>query len=98
MDKEPTKRDWSWLKAQMPGVAKQIAEKRALWGNAHVNECWRRSVEHHEPGWFFAREGALAVGTPFDQAEAANFAALHVTSTQALVLIRPPEVSNGQAA
>lgn len=89
------KRDWKWLPAQMPGVVQLMKEKRKLYGDAHVSECWRRSVDKREPGWFFAREGALTVGTPFDTPDAANFAALHVTSTQALVLMRPPEASHG---
>lgn len=84
------KRDWSWLPAQMPGVARVMAERRKLCGDAHVNECWRRGVMQREPGWFFAREGALAVGTPWDHPALANFAALQVTSTQALVMMKDP--------
>lgn len=98
MDKTQGKRNWKWLPAEMPGVAKLMAEKRKLLGDEWVAECWRRSVVQMEPGWFFAREGPLTVGTPFDQADAVNFAAMHVTATQALVLIRPKEVSDGPAA
>lgn len=92
-DKERRNR-WAWLPAAMPGVAKLMAEKRAKFGAAHVNECWARSMAG-EPGWFFAREGALTVGTPWDEPEMANFAALNVTSTQALVVLRLPEGSHG---
>lgn len=84
--KKPNRYDW--LPAQMPGVAKLVTEKRAQLGDAHVNECWRRGVLLGEPGWFFAREGALAVGTPWDEPVMANFAAAAVTSTQALLVVR----------
>lgn len=47
----------------MPGVAQQITERRKQYGDAHVDLCWRKGVIEGEPGWFFAREGALAVGT-----------------------------------
>lgn len=95
MDKNQEKRDWRWLPAQMPGVAALMAEKRRLLGREWVAECWRQSVVNMQPGWFFAREGPLTVGTPFDDPDAVNFAAMHVTATQALVLIRPKEASSG---
>ncbi|EYC52893.1 hypothetical protein AZ34_11935 [Hylemonella gracilis str. Niagara R] len=63
MDKR-AKVDWAWLPAAMPQVAGLMREKRKLYGDAHVNECWRRGVIQGEAGWFFAREGALTVGTP----------------------------------
>ena len=85
------RKDWSWLPDFMPGVSRQIADKRKAFGADWVNECWKRSMAG-EPGWLFAREGSLAVGTPFDDPELANFAALQVTSTQALLVMRkPPE-------
>lgn len=89
------KRNWKWLPEQMPGVARLMAEKREAWGNHHVNLCWRRGVELREPGWFFAREGVLAVGTPWDEPVLANFAALNVTATQALLLMREPGGAHG---
>lgn len=81
---------WSWLPAAMPGVTRLLAEKRKLHGDAHVAECWKRGVVERQAGWFFAREGALAVGTPWDDPVLANFAALQVTDTQALVVLREP--------
>lgn len=93
MDKKS--KTWGWLPAQMPGVAALLAEKRRQFGAEHVNTCWRRGVVDLQPGWFFAREGALAVGTPWDDPELANFAALQVTATQALVVIRPPGAAHG---
>lgn len=83
----PKKGRWDWLPAAMPGVARLMKEKRRLFGDAHVAECFRRGMAG-EPGWFFAREGALAVGTPWDDPVLANFAAQQVTSTQALLLIK----------
>lgn len=86
---------WDWLPAAMPGVARQMAEHRRKMGEAHVRECWRRGVLQLEPGWFFAREGPLTVGTPWGDAEMANFAALSVSATQSLVIIRPVEAAHG---
>ena len=91
MDKKTLKpRNWKWLPAEMPGVARLVAEKRKLYGDAHVADCWKRSMAG-EPGWFFAREGPLSVGTPWDDDPVLmNFAAANVTSTQALVVMREP--------
>lgn len=73
----------------MPGVARLVAEKRRAYGAAHVKRCWARAMAG-EAGWFFAREGAIAIGTPWDDPVLANFAAANVTSTQALVVMREP--------
>jgi hypothetical protein len=90
------KKSFDWLSIHMPGVAKLVKEKRRLHGDKHVNECWRRGVLQREPGWFFAREGALAVGTPWaDDPAMANFAAASVTATQALLVMKAPEVVDG---
>lgn len=88
VDKDRSGAKWNWLPAAMPGVARLIAERRIALGHAHVNECWRRGVVERQPGWFFAREGALAVGTPWDDPALANFAAAQVTATQALLVLR----------
>lgn len=85
MDK---KQNWSWLPSMMPGVAQLMAARRKEFGDAHVNECWKRGVVLKEPGWFFAREGTLAVGVPWDEPVLANFAAANVTSSQALLIIK----------
>lgn len=87
---------WSWLPAQMPGVARLLREKRSLYGDAHVNECWKRGVIDREPGWFFAMEGALAVGTPDDDQRLAWFAGLtKLSQTSALLDLRRPEGGHG---
>jgi len=79
----------------MPGVARLLAEKKVAYGKAHVAECWRRGVTNLEPGWFFVREGAIAVGTPWNEPDMVNFAAMQITSTQALVCLREPGAVDG---
>lgn len=86
---------WAWLKDVMPGVAKLMAEKRAAFGHAHVNECWKRGVVGLEPGWFFAREGAVWVGTPPTEPDFAAFVAAQCTRTQVVLFMRTPEVADG---
>jgi hypothetical protein len=81
---------WQWLPAAMPGVARLMAEKRRAYGAEHVAECWRRGMAG-EPGWLFAREGAVAVGTPWaGDPVLENFAMAQVTATQALLVMREP--------
>lgn len=56
---------WQWLPAMMPRVAQLMAERRRELGAEHVALCWQRGVLEQLPGWFYAREGAIAVGAPF---------------------------------
>ena len=85
---------WAWLPAMMPGVARQMREQRQALGDAHVAECWHRGVVLREPGWFFAREGALAVGAPWnDDPALINFAAASVSPTQSLLVLKPVAAS-----
>ena len=93
MDKTET-RNWKWLPAQMPGVARIMADKRAQLGDDHVNECWKRGVLKQEPGWFFAREGALMVGTPWPD-DLITSEQWRLTNTQALVMMRDVEQQHG---
>lgn len=93
MDKGKGSTRWSWLPAAMPGVARLLAEKKAELGAEHVARCWQRGVVERHPGWFFAREGALAVGTPWP--DIADVAGWQVSSTQALVVLRNPEARHG---
>lgn len=93
MDKGKGSNRWGWLPAAMPGVARLLAEKKALLGAEHVALCWQRGVVDRLPGWFFAREGALAVGTPWP--DIADVAGWQVTQTQALVVLRDPEAQHG---
>lgn len=71
-----------------------MRDRRRMHGNAHLDECWRRGVQQRQPGWFFAREGALAVGTPWDDPGLTNFAAAQITSGQALLMTRVPEAGD----
>lgn len=64
MDKKEEKSRWAWLPQFMPGVVRLMAEKRRELGAEHVAKCWEHGVVKQEPGWFYAREGALAVGVP----------------------------------
>jgi hypothetical protein len=82
------KRSFDWLPAHMPAVARLVKEARRTMGSDHVNECWTRGVLKLEPGWFFAGEGPLTVGTPWDDPQMANFAATQVTATQGLLCIK----------
>lgn len=96
MDKKGSAAEnWAWLPARMPGVARLMADKRRELGNAHVNACWRRGVVDMQPGWFFAREGALWVGVPPTEPDFAAFVAQQFTSTQAVLYLRLPEVADG---
>jgi hypothetical protein len=97
MDKGKEQGKWGWLPTAMPGVARLMAEKRRTLGPEHVAECWKRGMAG-EPGWFFAREGAIAIGTPWGDAEMVNFAALQITATQALVVLRQKEGGDGHGA
>lgn len=87
--------NWAWLPAVMPGVARLMAEKRQALGHAHVNECWKRGVVNLEPGWFFAREGAVWVGVPPTEPDFATFVAQQFTATQSVLYLRLPEVADG---
>jgi hypothetical protein len=92
--KEPAK-SWNWMPQHMPGVAKLVREKRAQMGDAHVNECFKRGVVLGEAGWFFAREGTLSIGVLAVERQHAYFEGLHITPTQALLVIREPDKDAG---
>lgn len=74
------------LRDAMPGVARIVADKRAQMGAAHVTECQRRGMAG-EPGWFFAREGPLAIGTPWP--EVVDLVTWTAMPRQAVVCLRP---------
>jgi hypothetical protein len=77
----------------MPRTAVILADKKRLLGKAHVAECFRRGMAG-EPGWFFAREGPLAIGTPWDQ-WADLLQVFSPTAGQALVILKDPEPPHG---
>jgi hypothetical protein len=74
----------------MPGVVQLVKTKRQELGDAHVTECVRRGLAG-QPGWFYAREGALAVGTPWsDDPDIARVHGLQVQrGGAAFVMVRP---------
>ena len=93
MDRKQT---FDWLPAQMPGVAVLMKSLRAKHGNEHVNACWKRGVIDGEPGWFFAREGALAVGTPDPTwLKWPELEGVPGASTGAFLMVRDKEVADG---
>ncbi len=97
MDKEKRaqKASWAWLPAVMPGVAGLMQQQRKQHGEAHVRECWRRGVVELQPGWFYAREGAVAVGVPFEDDEFKVLREAQAALGGAMLQLRLPEVSGG---
>ncbi|MEY2892668.1 MAG: hypothetical protein RJA98_2576 [Pseudomonadota bacterium] len=93
MDREQKKGKFDWLPTQMPGVARLIKEARTTHGDAWVNECWKRGVIDREPGWFYAGEGALMVGTLWDDPLIIAFASAQYTKSQHLLVLRPKGVA-----
>jgi hypothetical protein len=81
---------WSWLPAMMPGVAALMAQRRREFGAEHVALCWRKGVIEREPDWFFAREGAIAVGTPFADRALVEMSVTRWTDSQAFLAIASP--------
>jgi len=57
---------WSWLLAMIPGVVALMADKRAELGQDWIKHCWQCGVIRGVPGYFWAAEGAISVGTPWD--------------------------------
>jgi hypothetical protein len=97
MDRQQTaaaQRSWAWLPQHMPGVAKLMREKRATLGNEHVNLCWQRGVVECQPGWLFAIEGPLAVGTPWDKDVVELYLAVP-SPTKCMVFIATPGKADG---
>lgn len=89
MDNEEKKGNrFAWLPQFMPGVVKLIDEKRKAFGSPWVNHCWKQGMAG-QPGFFYAREGALAIGTPM----CAEDITLQLSTTQAYVsmLVKPDD-------
>lgn len=93
MDKGAKTTGWEWLPVHMPGVAKLMRDQRQAQGNAHVNMCWRKGVVEKQPGWFFCREGPMAVGVPWPAI--ADVAGWQLTATQAMLFLAPPASAEG---
>ena len=58
------KKDYRWLPVHMPAVAGIVADARKLHGAEWVAQCWAKGVVQGLPGFFFAAEGPLVIGTP----------------------------------
>jgi hypothetical protein len=87
---------WGWLPQHMPGVAKALARAREAHGADWVAHCWQQGVVACQPGWFYAAEGPIAVGTPWpDDPQIAALAACRITPTQVLLVLRPKEAADG---
>lgn len=83
---------WAWIPQHMPRVAAIIQRQRKEQGAEHVAACWQRGVVECAPGWFYAREGALAVGVPWDGIENEVQGALGAAGASvAMVWLRPKE-------
>lgn len=91
MDNNKGKGSWAWLPEQVPGVVKLMADRRRELGAAWVNECWKRGVLQREPGWFWAAEGALSIGTMWNDPDIVAFATARLTNTQCLLVLRAKE-------
>lgn len=92
----PARRSWAWLPEHMPQVARLIDERRALHGDAWVNECWRRGVLRMEPGFFFAMEGPVSVGVMWGDAQLVALASRHSIRSQALLILKDPPAQGTQ--
>ena len=97
MDKNQiqVKRNWGWMAQFMPRVVAMLGEYRAKGHGAHIDECWRQGVRLQQPGWFYARENGVSVGTPFSQAETSDvlrkFSTWEFAKDQAMLLIKEIE-------
>lgn len=55
------------MRRAMPRVSSMVANYRKSLGDEYVTQCQQRGLAG-EPGWFYAWEGGLAVGTPWLEA------------------------------
>ena len=85
---------FSWMTQAMPGVGKIVAGYRIKFGDAPVDECVRRGLRG-EAGYFFAREGAVAVGVPAGGWTLPQWMEAYLP-TATMVWLRDPEVKNGE--
>lgn len=90
------------IRSVMPRTLEVVAEKRRLWGDAHVVLCQQKALAG-EPGWFWAWEGGVAVGTPSREMldDPSVAAVLNQFPGAMVVWMRPPAdpaVATGKAA
>lgn len=89
---------WDWLVEKLPRVAALIAQAKAEHGAAWVAQCWRCGVVEGKPGWFWASEGALSVGTLWEDARIMAMMRGEAGPGASLLVLRPKEGGDGQAA
>ena len=86
------------LRGQMPETAKWVDEKRQAWGTQHVNACIREGMAG-KPGFFYAMERGLFLGTPFPSthpvAQDQNFAVMCGCKFAAFIAVPPKGTTNG---
>lgn len=93
MEDGKKKLSWSWLPDFMPKVAGLIQDRRKQDGAEWVAHCWRESVVMGKPGFFWAAEGAVAIGVPVDAklVEMHHALALKAPGTATMDMARKPE-------
>lgn len=76
----------------MPKVAELVAQQRRRRGDAFIVECQRRGMGG-EPGWFYAWEAGVCVGTPWPAAMAIvdQVDPRHAHAQKAVVVFREQE-------
>lgn len=86
------------IRSAMPRTAEVVAEKRRVWGDAHVVLCQQKALAG-EPGWFWAWEAGVAVGTPSREmlADPTVVALLDHFPGAMVVWMRPPPEAGASA-
>lgn len=62
------RKSWAFMTEHMPRVVAMLKQHRERGEGAHLDECWKHGVVDGEPGWFFAAEGGVHVGTLWPEA------------------------------
>lgn len=71
---EARRQRFELIRRAMPRVGALIADQRKVLGDAHVTACQQKGMAG-VPGWFYAWEGGVALGTPWPEAMATLLAA-----------------------
>jgi hypothetical protein len=86
------------IRQAMPKVAAVVETHRQAMGAAHVTECQRRGMAG-EPGWFYARQGVITIGAPWQDVWEieAKLAAAGGYADAVMVVLRPVAAVEGGA-
>lgn len=100
MDKDGSKAStrWGWVNAALPNLARLVAQRKAEVGAAHVALCWQRGVVQQLPGWFFGREGGVALGTPWADEQLQAWAGMPLQAGQTVLVMATPQWAAEQEA